>query len=157
MEVFHQLGELFLQSVPTVVLVFLFYFLLRWSFFRPLERVLSERRARTEGARREAELSQAAAQERIRAYQEASRKARAALYAEQDAARRALLGDRLAQVRAARDRATQEIRAAKDTIAAELPSARGEMEAASQALAGEIARAILERRPSPSSRLSETQ
>jgi F-type H+-transporting ATPase subunit b len=147
MEIFHQLGELFLQAVPTVVIVFLFYLFLRANFFRPIERVLSERRARTEGARRAAESSQAAAQEKIRAYQEASKKARAAVYAEQETARRALLEERLAQIRDARSRSNDEIRAAKDRIAGDLAAARTELEAASPALANDIARAILERRP----------
>ncbi|MGB6198316.1 MAG: hypothetical protein WBF35_02090, partial [Candidatus Acidiferrales bacterium] len=55
MDLVHQLGELFLAALPTVVLVFLFYFFLRWSFFKPIERVLAERRTRTEGARRAAD------------------------------------------------------------------------------------------------------
>ena len=34
-----QLGQLFLAAVPTVIIVFLFYFFLKWSFFGPIERV----------------------------------------------------------------------------------------------------------------------
>src|SRR5437879_11380982 len=64
MEILSQLGELFLQALPTVIIVFLFYLFLRSNFFQPLERVLAERWARTEGARRAAEASQAAAQEK---------------------------------------------------------------------------------------------
>src|SRR5712692_2328322 len=88
MELLHQLGELFLQAVPTVIILFLFYLFLRANFFRPLERVLAERSARTEGARRAAETSQAAAQEKLRAYHDASKKARTAIYTEQETARR---------------------------------------------------------------------
>ncbi len=62
MEIVHQLGELFLQAVPTVLIVFLFYLFLRANFFKPLERVMTERRERTLGAQRAAEASQAAAQ-----------------------------------------------------------------------------------------------
>src|SRR5579863_5623288 len=94
MEIVHTLGELFLEAVPTVIIVFLFYLLLRSTFFVPLMRVMEERSARTEGARREAEASQAAAREKVRAYEEALRKARAAVYAEQDVARRAILEER---------------------------------------------------------------
>lgn len=147
MEIFHQLGELFLQAVPTVLIVFLFYLFMRGSFFGPMARVLSERRARTEGARRAAESSHSAAQERLRAYHDATRKARAGMYAEQETARRALLEERLALVRDARSRSSDEIRAAKERISAELAAARVELETISQSLAGEITRAILERRP----------
>ena len=49
-EIVHQLGELFLQAVPTVLIVFLFYLILRSVFFAPLLRVMAERDARTSGA-----------------------------------------------------------------------------------------------------------
>ncbi len=157
MEILQQLGELFRQAVPTVLILFLFYLFLRASFFRPLERVLAERRARTEGARRAAESSRAAAQEKTRAYQEALKKARAEIYAEQEAARRAILQERAAQIRAARSRASDEVRAAKEKIFADLAKARAEVETLSPALAGEIARAILERRPPAPQSMSEAR
>jgi F-type H+-transporting ATPase subunit b len=91
MEILRQLEELFLAATPTAIVVFLFYLFLRATFFRPLDRVLAERRARTEGAKREAEMAEAAAQEKNRAHQEALKKVREELYAEQEAARRAVL------------------------------------------------------------------
>ena len=57
MEIVNQLGELFLAAVPTVIIVFLFYLFMRWSFFKPMQRVLAERHKRAEGARTEAEAS----------------------------------------------------------------------------------------------------
>lgn len=147
MEILRQLGELFLEAVPTVVIVFLFYLFLRSSFFGPLERVLAERQARTEGARRAAEASQAAAQEKIRAYQDALKRARADIYAEQEAARRTVLDERAALIRSARSRSNEEVRDAKARISADLAAARAELEKEVQALAQEIARAIFRRRP----------
>jgi F-type H+-transporting ATPase subunit b len=149
MEILHQLGELFLQAVPTVLFVLLFYIFLRMSFFQPLERVLHERRARTEGARRAAESCQAAAQEKDRAYREAMKKARAGIYTEQESARRTVLEERAALIRSARSRSNDEIRAAKEKVSADLARERAELEQVSQTLAGEIAQAILERRPAP--------
>src|SRR2546428_477400 len=157
MEILSQLGELFLQALPTVIIVFLFYLFLRSNFFQPLERVLAERWARTEGARRAAEASQAAAQEKLRAYQEALKKARAAIYAEQEAARRAVLEERAALIRNARSRAVNEVRAAKEKISADLVAARSEIQLASETLAEEIARVILERRPVAHPSISEVR
>ena len=157
MEILHQLGELFLQAVPTVLIVFLFYLFLRGSFFGPLDRVLAERRARTEGARRAAESSQAATQEKVRAYQEALKKARGGIYAEQEIARRGILEERAALIRQTRSRANEEVRAAKERISAELATARTDLEKESQGLAGEIARAILGRRPPGPRTLSEAR
>ncbi len=157
MELVQQLRELFLQAAPTVVLVFLFYLFLRANFFRPLERVLAERSARTLGARRAAESSQAAAQERLRAYQEALKKARAEIYAEQDAARRRLLEERNALIRESRSRSNHAVRAGKERISAELAAARAELDRTSQALAGQIVRSILERRSPGPPTLSEVR
>src|ERR1700723_3814326 len=63
-EIVRQLGELFLQAVPTVLIILLFYFILRAIFFKPLLAVMAERDARTVGAQKAAELAQAAAKER---------------------------------------------------------------------------------------------
>ncbi|MGB6432292.1 MAG: ATP synthase F0 subunit B, partial [Candidatus Acidiferrales bacterium] len=75
MDVVHQLGQLFLAALPTVVMVFLFYFFLRWSFFTPIARVLAERRARIEGARHSAETIHREAQEKLRGYRAALKNA----------------------------------------------------------------------------------
>jgi F-type H+-transporting ATPase subunit b len=157
MEILHQLGELFLQSVPTIIIVFLFYLVLRVTFFKPLDRVLTERRARTEGARRAAESAQAAAQEKQRAYNDALQKARSEVYAEQEAARRAVLDERAGLIRTTRTRSGETIRAAKEMLGADLAAARTALEADAQSLAGEIARAILEPRPSRGPAASEAR
>lgn len=149
MEILRQIGDLFLQASPTVVLLLIFYAFLRVYFFGPIEKVLEERSARIEGARRSAEAAQAAAEEKTRVYQDALKKARAEIYAEQDAARRTALDERAAAIRETRNRANETIRAAKDRIAGELSAARAELERQSEALAGEIVRAVLERRRPP--------
>jgi F-type H+-transporting ATPase subunit b len=147
-EILNQLGELFLAAVPTVILVFLFYLFLRWSFFAPIERVLSERHKRAEGARQEAGASRAAVQEKLRTYDEALRKARGEIFAEQEAARRHVLEERLAAVSAARSAAQQELQAAKKALAADVESARAQLERSSGMLAVEIAETILAGGPS---------
>ncbi len=147
MEIVHQLGELFLQALPTVLIVLLFYLFLRANFFKPLERVMAERRERTVGAQHAAEASQAAAAEKVRAYQEALKKARGEIYAQQEAARQKMLEERAARIRESRERYSRQVRAAKERIARELAAARADLEAASAQLGSDIARAILERRP----------
>jgi len=149
-EILNQLGDLFLSAVPTVILVFLFYLFLRWSFFGPLERVLSERHKRAVGARQEAEASRVAVQEKLRAYNEALRKARGDIFVEQEAIRRRALEERQASVSAARSAAQQELQAAKEALAAEVEAARLQLEESSSVLAGEIAETILAGPPSGS-------
>ena len=148
MEILNQLGDLFLSAVPTVILVFLFYLFLRWSFFGPLERVLSERHKRAAGARQQAEASRVAVQEKLRAYHEALRKARGEIFVEQEAGRRRVLDERQASVNAARSAAQQELQAAKKALAADVEAARLQLEQSNDALAGEIAESILAGAPS---------
>jgi len=57
----HQLGELFLGAVPTVLILIVLYFILKSLFFKPLLAVMAEREKRTVGAQRAAETAQAAA------------------------------------------------------------------------------------------------
>ena len=145
----HQLGELFLQAVPTVLIILLFYFILRALFFKPLLAVTAERDSRTAGAEKAAEAAQAAAAEKVKQYQEALKRARGQVYAEQEAARKKLLDERAARIKDARTRAAGEVSAAKARVAAELAAARRDVEATVAELSAEIARRILETPPRP--------
>jgi F-type H+-transporting ATPase subunit b len=143
----HQLGELFLQAVPTVLIILLFYIILRAIFFKPLLAVMAERDARTLGAQKASEAAQVAAADKVKQYQDALRQARGQVYAEQEAARKQLLDERAAQIKEARTRASGEVNAAKTRVAAELASARRDVEATVAQLSAEIARRILQTPP----------
>jgi F-type H+-transporting ATPase subunit b len=147
MEILQKLGDLFLQAVPTVVIVFLFYLFLRWAFFAPIQKAMAERAAKIEGARAEAAKLEAEAKQELDAYNEALRKARGQIYVEQEQARQAVLDERARLLKAMRSRAQEEVEAAKKKLAADVAAARTELERQAPALAAEIARAILERRP----------
>jgi F-type H+-transporting ATPase subunit b len=148
-EIVRQLGELFLQAVPTVLIILLFYFILRAIFFKPLLSVMAERDARTVGAERAAELAQAAAVEKAKQYQDALKQARAEVYAEQEAERKKLLDERTEWIKTARLAATAEVATAKERVAGEVAAARREIEATVGQLSAEIARRILQSPPRP--------
>jgi F0F1-type ATP synthase membrane subunit b/b' len=154
-EIVRQLGELFLQAVPTVLIILLFYFILRAIFFKPLLAVMAERDARTVGARKAAEAAQTAAIEKINQYQNALKQARGQIYAEQEAARKKVLDERAAVIKEARARATTHVAAGKERIAGELAAARREIEATVAQLSAEIARRILQSPPRPGSSARE--
>jgi F-type H+-transporting ATPase subunit b len=145
MDILHQLGELFLQAVPTVIIVFLFYLFMRWAFFTPIQKAMAERDAKIEGARREAAEVEAAARQDLENYNDALRKARAEIYAEQEVARQAILAERAKNLKAMRSLAQKEVGEAKKQIASELAAARNELERQTPELAGEIVRNILEK------------
>lgn len=150
MQILNQLGDLFLSAVPTVIIVFLFYFFLRWSFFTPMQRVLDERHKRADGARLDAEVSRAAVQEKLRTYNDVLKKTRAEIFTEQETVRRRVLDERQATITAARTAAQNELQAAKQALAAEVQVVRGQLEQSGAVLADEIADAILAGTPSGS-------
>jgi F0F1-type ATP synthase membrane subunit b/b' len=143
-ELLRQLEELFLQAIPTVVILFFFYLFMRSAFFKPILRAMDERRRRIEGARAEAETFQSETREKNHTYHEALKRARGEIYGEQEAKRKAVLEDRTRQVNAARGEAQQRVRGAKEEIAKELVAARDAAEQQSGDLAGEIVRGVLE-------------
>ena len=115
--------ELFFQVVPIVLILLVFYAVLRVLFFKPLLSVIAEREARTIGAQKAAEAAQAGATEKTKQYQDALKQARGEVYVEQEAARKKLLDERAAQLKDARARAASVVSAAKERIATETKAA----------------------------------
>jgi F0F1-type ATP synthase membrane subunit b/b' len=150
MAIVHQLGELFLGAAPTVLLILIFYLLMRSLFFKPLLAVMAERDARTIGAQKAAEAAEKAASDKLRQYQDALKQARAKLYAEQEAERKKLLDERAALLKDARAKSTAEVANAKQRIASELLAARRDVEASISQLASAIASKILQSPANPS-------
>jgi len=145
MEILRQLGNLFLQAVPTVIIVFVFYLLMRWAFFTPIQKAMAEREAKIEGARKDAAAVQAAANQDLQNYDEALKKARAEIYAEQEQARQAILQERSKNLKAMRSLAQKEVAEGKKKIEAAMAAARKEIESSAPAMAAEIARSVLEK------------
>lgn len=143
-DLIHQLGDLLLGAVPVIVIVLIFYFILRSVFFGPILKVMAERQARTAGAQREAESAQAAAADKVKQYEEALRQAKAKVYLEQEAERKKLLDERTAFLKEARSKSSAEVSQAKERVAGELQSAKKDIEATASQLALEIARRVLQ-------------
>jgi F-type H+-transporting ATPase subunit b len=150
MAIVHQLGELFLGAVPTVLLILIFYFLMKALFFKPLLAVMAERDARSVGAQKAAEAAQTAAAEKLKQYQDALKKERAKLYSEQEAGRKKLLEERAALLKEARAKSAVAVAAAKQRVAGELQAARRDVETSIPQLAAEIASRILQSPTGPS-------
>jgi len=150
MVIVHQLGELFIGAVPTVLLILIFYLLMKSLFFKPLLAVMAERDARTIGAQKAAQAAEKAASEKLRQYQDALRQARAKLYVEQEAERKKLLDERAALLKDARAKSAAEVAKAKQRIASELLAARRDLEAGISQLVAAIATRILQSPTNPS-------
>lgn len=140
----HQLGQLLLGAVPTVVLLALLYALYTNVVHKPLQRVLGERRAKTEGAVEESRADIAAAEARTAEYEQRLREARATVFRAQEARRQAALTARSNAVNEARKNAQAQVQTAKKDIEAERAAAQAGLQGEAAALAREIVRRVLE-------------
>ena len=143
-ETLRQLGGLLLGAVPTVILLPLLYALYANIVHKPLQRVLAERRAKTEGAVEKSRADIAAAEARTSEYEQRLREARAAVFRAQEARRKAALDARTAAMNEARNKAQVQVQAAKADIEKDREAAKQGLQAEAQTLATEIMRRVLE-------------
>src|SRR5882757_3912498 len=143
-ETLHQLGELLLGSVPTVVLLTLLYALYANLVHKPLLRVLEERRSKTEGAVEKSRADIAAAEARTAEYEQKLREARAVVFRAQEAKRQAVLQARTNALNEARTKAQAQVQAAKKDIESDRVAAENALPADAAALAQEIMRRVLQ-------------
>ena len=139
-----QLGELLLGSVPTVILLTLLYAFYTVIVHKPLQRVLAERRSKTEGAAERSRADIAAAEARTAEYEQKLREARAAVFRAQEARRQAALQARAGAVNEARSRAQAQVMAAKKDIEADRFAAEAGLQQEAAGLAQEIMRRVLQ-------------
>jgi F-type H+-transporting ATPase subunit b len=142
-ETLRQLGELLLGAVPTVILLTLLYVLYTTIVHKPLQRVLAERRSKTEGAVEKSRADIAAADARTSEYEQRLREARAAVFRAQEARRKAALDARGAALNEARSKAQAQVQDAKADIQKQSEAAQEGLGAEAQSLATEIMRRVL--------------
>jgi F-type H+-transporting ATPase subunit b len=140
----HQLGELLLGAVPTVILLALLYALYTVIVHKPLRRVLDERRSKTEGAVEKSRADIAHAEARTAEYEQKLREARAAIFKTQEARRQAAQQARAQAVAAAHGKAQAQVLAAKKDIESDRVAAQAGLEGEITTLAREIVRRVLE-------------
>jgi F-type H+-transporting ATPase subunit b len=138
-----QVGQLLLDSIPTVVMLLLLYAIYQNLVRKPLEKMLAERRERTEGAMQKARADVAAAEGRTQEYEQKLRDARMAIFKAQEARRQAAQQARTQAMEEARKRAQEEIRAARTAMEDDMAQARKGLEAEADRLANDIIHTIL--------------
>ena len=139
-----QLGELLLGSVPTVILLTVLYALYKAIVHQPLQRVLAERRGKTEGAIEKSKADIAAADARTSEYEQRLREARAALFRAQEARRQAAIQARSNAITQARAEAQEQVQAAKADIESGRAVAEKGLHDQAAALAQEIIKRVLQ-------------
>ena len=143
MDIFQELGDLVLGSVPTMIffiaLVAAYGVLVRG----PLDKVLAERRARTTGAVEQARGAIAAAEAETTVYEDKLRSAKAEIFAMREQRLAILQAERDATLKQVRETSTQQVELARKSIEADGLRARAQVEAASGDLAARVLAAVL--------------
>lgn len=138
-----QLEQLLVQSLPTVVLVFILLVMLSRLFFKPLTEVLKDRQEATTGALERARLETATGEAKSRQYEEAFQAARQDVYRLREAERQQALLEREQALQKAREQSEAWLKEALAGISAEVEGAQRELAAVFQPLAAEIKEAVL--------------
>jgi F-type H+-transporting ATPase subunit b len=142
----HDLGGIVLNALPTFFLVLILAACVKYLYLKPLEKVLAERYQLTEGARKAAEESLRSAGSQIAEYENSLAEARAAINDEQAEFLRRIREEQAGHIGMVRTESEQRIATAKLAIAEEARAATEGLEAQSDALAAQIADAVLSRR-----------
>ncbi|MBV8550870.1 MAG: hypothetical protein JOY54_06185 [Acidobacteriaceae bacterium] len=140
------LADLLLEAVPTAVFFLFLTFYLKYVFFKPLARVLEERRRQTEGVRELARRAFEEAEKKNAEFERALQIARAQIHAEHEALRRRWSEEQAEAVAKARAQADAEIQDARGQIAKEVERAQSELDARVEALSSKIVNTLLARR-----------
>jgi len=148
MDTLQALTGILLKAVPTIILLLIVHFYLKAMFFRPLQKVLAERRAATEGARESADAMVKTAAEKAAALEAKLRQAHEAIYQEQEEARRKLLSEQSARVEEAKRQSRELIHQGKLELEAETAAAKRQLAATVDALAEQITSSLLRRKAS---------
>lgn len=140
------LGDLLVQAVPTIVFFIILTAYLKYVFFKPLAKILEQRREATEGVRELARRAFEAADRKNSEFEHALQIARSQLHQEHEALRRQWSDEQAEIVAKARAEADQKIQAARQQIALEVERAEAELEAKVARLSDQIVQSLTTRR-----------
>jgi F-type H+-transporting ATPase subunit b len=142
-EIIPQVGELLLNSVPTLILFIVLVLAYQFLVQGPLSKTLALRRARTSGAVEEANKAIAAAEAKANDYADKLRHARAEVFRVREQRLQQWAQEREKQLDAARKKAQQHVLEARLNLEAEAGAARKTLMASADQLAEQVVRAVM--------------
>ena len=132
-----------LSVLLIIFLVWSLYFILKRSFFDPINRILEERHSATQGAQRRAAQRLGEIEEKSRRYEDALNAARLEIYRQQEALRSEALNRRSQILAEGRQEAEQLIQSTRNQLQNQVAAAKKELETDLTKIADGIVRAIL--------------
>lgn len=142
-ELLHQIGDLALGAVPTLILFILLVLAYRFILYNRLLRVRRERRERTAGAFERSRLAIAEADVRAQEYEAKLRAARAEIFRAREQRIRQWNAERENALAGARLAAQQRVHAAQAALQSQSAEARKQIEASAGQLAAQVLSAVL--------------
>jgi F-type H+-transporting ATPase subunit b len=142
-EMLNQLGGLVLGAVPTMVLFLLLVVAYGLLVRRPLDRILSERNARTTGAVEQAKQAISHAEARAVEYEDKLRHAKAEIFAAREKRLKQWASERDLALAEARATTMEKVMAGKSEIDQSVAIARKQIEGMSNELSEQILRAVM--------------
>ena len=134
------------KAIPTILFFILLTFYLKAVLFKPLARILEERRKATEGVRELAQKAFEAADKKTSEFEHALQLARAELHQEHEALRRRWTEEQEQEIARARAEAEKQIEEAKRQIAQEVERAQADLSPQVENLSEHIVGSLLRRR-----------
>jgi F-type H+-transporting ATPase subunit b len=142
-EILHQLGDLTVGSIPTMIIFVILVIAYRVLVYGPLSRTLAERRERTQGAIERAAAAIAAADAKSQEYEAKLRAARADIFRHRDHRIQQWNAERDSALASARLAAQERVHLAKAALETQAGDARKQIEGSTEQLASQILQAIL--------------
>lgn len=142
----HALAGLLIRSIPTIIFFILLTLYLKRVYFRPLARILEERRKATEGVREIAQRAFEAADKKTSEFERALQIARAELHQEHEALRQKWAQEQAEAIARTRAEVDKQIEDAKHQIALEVERAQADLDLRVGELSGQIVNSLLRRR-----------
>ncbi len=142
-QILHQLGDLVLGSVPTILLFILLIAAYEALVRRPLEKTLAERRMRTSGAVEQARGALAAAEAETLVFEDKLRGAKAELFADREQRLKRWNEERERALGEVRETTQERIKNARREIEDSAMGARAQIETVSGELSAKVLQAVL--------------
>jgi F-type H+-transporting ATPase subunit b len=141
-----ELGTLLVQAIPTILFFILMVLFLNATLFKPLARVLEDRKKATEGVRELARKAVEAADRKGEEFEKALQMKRAELHEKHAELHRKWLEEQQAELDKARDEAQQAIERARAEIDTETQQAQTTLDSNVQELSDRIVASLLRRK-----------
>ena len=142
-ETLRQIGELLLNSIPTIVCLLVLWTAYTFMVHAPLRQVLAKRRALTEGAVEQARKEIASAEARTAEYEQKLREARAQIFRTQESYNKRVMDERAKALAEARKQADQMIKSARQTVQQEVEAAKAGLDKQADTLADQVIQTVL--------------